>query len=299
MATPDEIKLADFVQGTVDNNAWKKAKAKTEDGIEIDTDALLHESLLYQQHHIQGASAQVDRSLTQKDWETTVAAYTKTGNNSALQKKTQLDRKQVEHLLNIGVVRLGLPAIRPYLTDKAKVNLKLHEHAKEQTTAIQKARDQVTDRVAQEALAAQRLLRIGQDLNTVMEAYTQSIIEALSQGRLETPETITKDDLLNLTKALDAHSKIIERAVKLQRLTAGEPTELLGVQIGMMLNTLTPEESRVLAQTGEIPARLRGKVGTQGPTSTEQERQNMTNQPAIDVDYEEIGIQIDERGRNQ
>jgi hypothetical protein len=87
--------------------------------------------------------------------------------------------------------------------------------------------------------------------------------ELMSQGAFSHPHQVTPELIVGLTKALETHSRATERAVKLYRLTRGEPTENVAHQVAGLLVGVTLEELRAADRAGTIPARVLSKFGAQ------------------------------------
>lgn len=245
----------------------------------------------------------LEKDLGEPEWYAVRDLFGRLGSVVPIAQQTGLTPAHVDHLLDHGIERLDLPPIREHYTNKAEVNLALKQTREEHSTALTttEAETAITERATQEAAAAQRLLGASNDMGIIMGGLIKQYAELASQGKFEMPETLTRSAIKDLAWAADVHSKTVERAVKLMRLTAGEPTEVLGVQIGIMLEQCTPEEINDALAKGQIPKRLRARVlagdATRPEDSAADTIDNEGRDGIIDAEYQPIDIDISDEGR--
>ena len=267
----------------------------------LEAPPLVEQVLRHEANKLTKKQRKVDDALTVENWYSVLDAYRQSGFPAVVAKTAELSLENTQHLLDRGIVRLGYPSIASYAISQVEQNLAIHKVQKERSELARttEAVEAIQKRVADEVTAAQRLLDIGSSLNTVMEQYLNQTLEAIAEGRMAKPEEITRHDIEGLTKALDLHSKIIERAIKLKRLTAGQPTDLLGVKVGIMVEQLNPSDLARFAETGELPPALRAKRST-SDDDDDSDTQDTPNDkglkdamrrggiPIIDAEYEEV-----------
>jgi len=246
----------------------------------------------------------MDRELSETDWHLVHQSFAKTGYPAVIAKETNLKISQVEYLLTQGIKRLGLPGVRDYAVDKAQVNIKLQEERQKQTQLMVQPNTQqaIQERVVQEATAAQRLLQQTVEAGDIVGDYVNQLMTSLKVGNtmMAIPPVLTASMLETLTKVIDAHSRATERAVKTVRLTAGEPTDIVEHQIGVLLAGCTTEELLEAEKTGALPKRLISRLGGSAdpiqasaqalPVST------ADNQP-IDVDFSMVEDFVSNEGK--
>ena len=205
---------------------------------------------------------ELDAELSTEDWTDVYYAYQNTGVPAKLAEETDLSCEQVEYLLGYGIRRLQLPGIAEHARDKATIALAVQHETKLQDMSspalfsgpeVQKA---ITSRVVQEAAAAQSVLDASMAANRILRAYIDKALLLAESGEIALPEKLTLGTLETLQKSLVANTLAMERAVKLTRLTKGEPTELLGVQVGALVATCSLEELEEAERSGSIPRRL-------------------------------------------
>lgn len=204
---------------------------------------------------------ETDSRLTADDWRRVYAAYADSGNPAVIAAATGLDPHDVQHLINRGVERLGMPGLKNYAVDLAKANLAIEEERRKTLERMGSAEVQVAIdyRVTQEAAAAQRLLDETIEAGRVVNHHTTDMVKAMSDGRWKRSEVVTVDDIAQLVKIVDTHSRAMERAIKMVRLVAGSPTESVGAQVGVLLAQCSDEELLESERTGRLPCRLQRK----------------------------------------
>jgi hypothetical protein len=147
--------------------------------------------------------------------------------------------------------------------------------------------------VAQEAAATQRLLGTTIQAGTALTALVQSLVDGINNGEviLDRPDFLDASYFKTLFSALNAHTQATERAVKLVRLIAGEPTERTEHRIAALVAGCTTEELQQLAETGRIPPRL-ARVTDGGPSPAPDEAgpadRAAARAAAIDAEFEDL-----------
>lgn len=216
-------------------------------------------------------SDKLDREVSEEDYLNVYDAYRHTGSPAAIAEQTGLKVKHVEHLIDKGVVRLGLPSIKDHATDLAEVNRRLVKHgglpptkATEDNFALNlpEAQQGVTDRVARETAAAQTMLSAAMKISSVYGNYLEKIMEVIANpdGGFALPEQVGPELIAKLAVTADKLSGALDRAVRLSRLTAGEPEQNLSLQVAMLIGTLNTQELHQFDKTGQIPPKLRGRL---------------------------------------
>jgi hypothetical protein len=259
----------------------KKARAEAEaQEIEVGAPILRPHGSTYKaaNSRVKQIITMADQVLTEEDWSQVLRLFGQTGDVKQIAKDTALKEKHVEHLLTYGVIRLGLPPVKDYAIDQADLNIKLKEHrAKLQTDDAVEA---VQERVVQEAAAAQVLLEQGMAQGSVLQVFMQSLTASLQNGSttLAIPTELGIGALDNITKVFDQHTRAMDRAVKLVRLTAGEPTELIAHQVGVLVAGLPFDDLLEAERTGKLPRALTSRIGGTDPIA------NRDKADVIDVD---------------
>jgi hypothetical protein len=204
--------------------------------------------------------------LTKKNWQDVLERYAKTGKPSEIASQLGLAKRAVEDLIEHGIPRLGLPGIRDYSVDTAELHLDLHRQREVQQASLKRedVTEAITERAISEAAVAQNTLAGAGKTGIIIGAYVDELLKRVQAGHLPMafPEALTPSLLEDLAKAMKANAEATEKAVKLMRLTAGEPTELIEHKIAGLVATCTTEELREAALNGRIPRRLTSRLGS-------------------------------------
>lgn len=241
----------------------------------------------------------IDNSLDEEDWRTVTALFAHVGSPDILAREAGLSTKAVEHLLNHGIERLGMPSIRDHAINQAEVNLNLAKRRAQQKGAIteSEAVEAIQQRATREAASAQRLLDQTVQAGQIISDYLEELLNRLKGGTAELaiPEFVTPAFLEQFTKIIDAHSRAVDRATKLSRLTAGESTENISMQIAVLLNNCSNEELLEAESRGTLPKRLLGRASSADPL---QEVKGLPiDRNVIDVDFEPYEGNVSDEGR--
>lgn len=247
-----------------------------------------------------------DDALTMQDWQLVYDHYAISGSPTAISELTDLPEARVNHLIEYGVMHLNLPAIREYAVSKAQANIDMQRQRREhQKLTHPETQAAIQERVTQEAAIAQTLLTQAAETSVIVSQMLKSIQEAIRNQTtsFHVPEEITPNFVKALTDVAEVQSRLAERAVKLSRLTAGEPTEVIGHRIGVLLAACTTEELLEVEKTGALPRRLTSKAGSEalaegiGDYEPVRESRNK-NRDIIDIDLDKDEQNQDEQDQD-
>uniref|UniRef100_A0A6H1Z9I9 Uncharacterized protein n=1 Tax=viral metagenome TaxID=1070528 RepID=A0A6H1Z9I9_9ZZZZ len=229
-------------------------------------------------HALSGKALARDNALTEEQWLKVYDAFQLSGVPSVLESETGIEARDVQHLLEIGVRRLGLPPIREHAIDLAEVNVRLMKRGMENglpssrdpnsafTTDLPEVQDAVTERVAREAAAAQAVLVGSMHAATIFQKMLSCVFEYIQEpDKLAMPDKITMSYLKTLAEVGDKIASATDRAVRLNRLAAGEPESNVNVLVAHLVGSLPPDVLQRFGETGQIPPELRGRVQAQVP----------------------------------
>ena len=213
-----------------------------------------------------------ERSLEENaghpEWLAVYDAFQHSGAPEKVAELTSLPLPLVDHLLSIGLQRLGLPPIRLHATNIVRA----HQHLEAQglhdaqedmqpTNAPQEVQDKIAKRVAKEIQGAQENLDVAVKANSLFAGWISEIQKAIGEGRstFDVPEQLSAGFLDKLYKALTANTAAMERAVKLNLLVQGRPTETIQLQALSLLAVCSREELEHAERHGSLPQRLLGR----------------------------------------
>ena len=212
---------------------------------------------------------EIEQGLTKDSWQKVFNAFAVTGKPTIISQATDIPAKAVKHILDHGILRLGLPSIKQHSIDQAQLNLDIQETKEKHKKKLMQSdvTEAIQKRATQEASSAKLMLDQTMEVGTIVGGYVKAFFNTLKKGdaTLAIPERVDLDTLENLTKVLDSYTKSMERAVKLVNLTQGKPTERVEHQIGAMLAVCTTRELEEAQNSGKLPARLTSRLGTAEP----------------------------------
>lgn len=108
-------------------------------------------------------------------------------------------------------------------------------------------------KIAVAEAAMQNVLNLG----VIMSYMTDRLLAAVEAGDVELPATVNTRVLASLAGSADRLTMAMERAANLQK-NLPQATDSLGMRIGRVLESLTPEEREEVRRTGRLPARRVG-----------------------------------------
>lgn len=212
---------------------------------------------------------EMETRLGSGHWEEVYQAFQHSGSEKAIAGSVGLTEDEVYYLLDTGIRRLRLPAIRDHAINDAEVQLQLDKRAPDLCNAINPELDiaevqqAATKRAVEDAMVAAHTLELSATVGGMIEGWASHMKDLMAQGAFSHPHQVTPDLIMALTKALEMHTRATERATKLYRLTRGEPTENIVHQVAGLLVGVSLEELKEADKRGALPASLLAKFGAQ------------------------------------
>jgi protoporphyrinogen oxidase len=114
-----------------------------------------------------------------------------------------------------------------------------------------------TRRSAGEAAIARVALHNCMNIGAAMSILTEKLLDAIANGDVKLPRELSPKYLGSLANSIDKLTSAMERAVKMEKGRAGEPQNIIGVQIGVLLDGCSDDEIDEVIKTGTLPERIR------------------------------------------
>jgi len=253
----------------------------------------------------------IDKTLKEEDWEQVYLAFAKSGEPYKIAKQTKLPIHSVKHLLHKGIEHINLPPILEQAVDYEEVQRTIAKQRNRRANEIINRQDPkvaqvIQERVTQDAAASQRLLEQAVEGGELISQFVKTLNQNIQEGTasLAIPEFITPQVLETLSKVLDAHSRTMERAIKMTRLTAGESTDIIEHQTVALLASLTTSELIEAERTGKLPKRLTARISGSDPLDISN-KDNLSNADnnkdkeshVIEADYSSFADEISYLGK--
>jgi hypothetical protein len=237
----------------------------------------------FMEHHAKASAKQrrhvirnkeVDDTLSAAEWRKVYEYYAQSGDPAKLSKLTNLSQEKIVHCIDVGVRRLGLPAIRQFATDQTEVTQRIIDLKLDPTKAVlpkpvyqelpEQHKDEMVDRAAKESIGAQLALAATMEIGTSFFEVIKKVKDRINlppeEGGLELPEKLSLRYLTSLANTASTLTHTMSEAIRLNRLTQGEPEHNISVEIGYLLQKLPEEAVLRYAKEGQIPPQLRGRI---------------------------------------
>lgn len=238
------------------------------------------------------AKQDIDKAVSVEDWFEVYRAFSKAGDPQILSSMTGLDYETVDYLLTDGIARLGMPPIRDYAVDPKEVADRIIKLGLDPENMHQKMlnppvkalppehQELITTRAAREVTAAQALLAGTMENAALFFDMVRQINNEVKQNGVTLPEEITPNLIMGLATAGEKIAKTMDAAIRVARLTAGEPEQTISVEIAHILETIPEDEIVRFAKQGQLPPSLRGRQSSRS-------EDNPVELGYIDAEYDE------------
>lgn len=246
--------------------------------------------------HKRGGTIPTDDDVSAEEWQRVYEAYGATGSIAEIHRQTGVTRQHVQHLLEYGIRRLGLPPIREHATDYNEVNLRTRELVRAEPRQDEAAflqhlpdiKKAVTERATREAAVAQGLLHSSVQTVDVFLGYVQEVMRRVQspEGGYMMPEKISVSHIETLSKTANNLSRALDTAVRLSRFTAGEPEANIALNVSHLVCQMTPDELRSYLKTRQLPKHIVNPSGASLTPADEKQLPQVIDVPSDDSDNE-------------
>jgi len=235
----------------------------------------------------------IDDALSEDHYRMCYGLFAHTARHGEIAKTMGIPPKHVLHLLNKGIRRLSLPSIREHATSYAEVNQRLGGLANEKNQATSSefmskmpdVQQAITERATREAATAATLLEATMLAAVNSLNYVNKFMEQVSECGYTLPEEVTMDAVIGLNKVVKEAGNAVDKAVRLSRLTAGEPEANLSLNVSVLVASMSDQERQYFLETKTLPQRLQQGSTTQRVTDN---TSDITNDlPPIDAEFTE------------
>ena len=235
----------------------------------------------------------IDKTVGEAEYRKVYQAFAETGDPAVIARVTEIDLRKVRHILQYGIIRLGLPPVREHAIRYPTVNVRLKEALapyKDQhqdfVQSLPDLQEAVTKRAQREAAAAQATLSSAMHAADLCLGYVRAVMSRLQEedGGYNVPAKVDMKVLSNLTKMVSNLTSAMDKALHASRLTAGEPTEHVSMQMALVFAGLSEEELRQYLKHQVLPARVR----LLGSTNVGEDAEPLDSEGLIDAAYDDI-----------
>lgn len=215
--------------------------------------------------------------ITRSKWDKMLAAYRERPTIKNVALAGDVGTKTAKRAIREGWPDLSLPPFIELATSGTNVHKEMAVYRESWEEAAM-TKGEATRRAAEEGMAARITMDAAVRSMRMTQGYAERVLEKIDNGDLLIPEKITPRLVGSLVRSMESAANIVEKAMRIERMRAGEPEAVLGIQIGMMLERCNEEELEYVMRTGAIPARIIGQreAATQA-----------VKEEAIDAEYTE------------
>ncbi len=214
--------------------------------------------------------------ITRSKWDAMLAAYRERPTIKNVMATGKVGAKTAKRAINEGWPDLSLPPFIELMSGGTSVHKEM-ARMRESWEEAALTQGEAARQAAEEAMAARVTMDSALRAVRMSQGYAAAILEKIEQGETLIPEKVTPKLVQSLIRSMESAANIVEKAMKIERLRAGEPEAVLGIQIGILLERCTDAELEVVEKTGEIPRRILGhkeaiKVSTEDVIDAEFEK---------------------------
>jgi hypothetical protein len=108
---------------------------------------------------------------------------------------------------------------------------------------------------AEEAMAARLAMKSAIQSAQLAHQYAEKVLGLLNNVELSV-EDVTPKLVYQLVRTMESSNATLEKAMKIEQMQMGKPEQVLGIQIGILLERCNDSELEVVVTTGELPSRI-------------------------------------------
>ena len=211
--------------------------------------------------------------IDRETWDRMLEAYKEKPVAKHVELTAKVGRRVAFRAIHEGWPIISLPPFKDIISGKVgarafmiqKIQKQASQDALTSPTQRDIAKSEAAKQAAEEALAARATMSNAIKIMRMNQAITEKLLEQIDRGDIPIPEDVTPKLLFQLTKSMDTAAAIVQKAIDIERTRIGEPDQVLGIQIGVLLEACSEDELSRVMLTGEIPRRLLDQRPGRGP----------------------------------
>lgn len=193
--------------------------------------------------------------ITRKQWDDMYNAWRKRPTIQNVMQAGGVGRRIATRAINAGWPDASLPPFSELLKGSPSVHKEMQAYREEwEEAALQKG--EAARQAAEEAMAARISMSAALKASRMAQGYAAQVLERLEQGQAHIPEEITPKVIYQIVRSLESSATVVEKAMKVEQMRASKPEEVLGIEIGILLERCTDDELDLIGKSGHLPARI-------------------------------------------
>lgn len=193
--------------------------------------------------------------ITRKQWDDMYLAWRKRPSVQSVMDGGGVGRRIATRAINVGWPDASLPPFSELLKGSPSVHREMQAYREQwEEAALQKG--EAARQAAEEAMAARISMSAALKASRMAQGYAAQVLEKLEQGQAYIPDDITPKVIYQIVRSLESSATVVEKAMKVEQMRASKPEEVLGIEIGILLERCTDDELNVVTKSGHLPARI-------------------------------------------
>lgn len=193
-------------------------------------------------------------SVTRSQWDKMLAAYRERPTIKSVMAAGGVGKRIARRAVMEGWPDLSLPPFIELMSSGTTVHKEmavLRESWEE--AAITKG--EAARQAAEEAMAARLAMKSAIQSAQLAHQYAEKVLGLLNNVELSV-EDVTPKLVYQLVRTMESSNATLEKAMKIEQMQMGKPEQVLGIQIGILLERCNDSELEVVVTTGELPSRI-------------------------------------------
>ena len=193
--------------------------------------------------------------ITRDQWDTMYKAWRQRPSVASVMEAGGVGRRIATRAINVGWPDVSLPPFSELLKGSPSVHREMQAY-REQWEEAALTKGEAARQAAEEAMAARISMSAALKASRMAQGYAAQVLERLEQGQAHIPEEITPKVIYQIVRSLESSATVVEKAMKVEQMRASKPEEVLGIEIGILLERCSDDELEAVGSTGHLPARI-------------------------------------------
>ena len=194
--------------------------------------------------------------VTRSQWDKMLAAYRERPTIANVMEAGPCGKRAARRAIMEGWPDHGYPPFTELKGDASSIHKEMSVF-RETWAEADVTRGEAARQAAEEAMAARISMDAALKAARLAQGYAAKVLDRLEANPdAMIPDDITPKVVLQLCTSLEKSATVVEKAMKVEQMRAGKPEAILGVEIGILIDRCSDDELELVAESGELPARI-------------------------------------------
>lgn len=193
-------------------------------------------------------------SVTRSQWDKMLAAYRERPTIKSVMAAGGVGKRIARRAVMEGWPDLSLPPFIELMSSGSTVHKEMAV-IRESWEEAAVTQGEAARQAAEEAMAARLAMKSAIQSTQLAHRYAEKVLGLLDGVELSV-EDVTPKLIYQLVRTMESSNATLEKAIKIEQMQMGKPEQIMGIQIGVLLERCNNDELEIIISTGALPGRI-------------------------------------------